>query len=146
MAAPQTVQAVRRWILTGSVAAITVTGALYGADLKSNYEKTQAQKRIATISADEKIAHYQSLIEEWERTKKELERKLENFQAKKRVLEMNLVRSTSGSTADATILSSKGARSTSLNYEISVQARHLPPAKYCSYRPLIYRKGSRRRH
>ncbi|OAG07127.1 uncharacterized protein CC84DRAFT_1258310 [Paraphaeosphaeria sporulosa] len=84
MAAPQTVQAVRRWILTGSVAAITVTGALYGADLKSSYEKTQAQKRIATISADEKIAHYQSLIEEWERTKKELERKLENFQAKKR--------------------------------------------------------------
>ncbi|KAF9737971.1 hypothetical protein PMIN06_011684 [Paraphaeosphaeria minitans] len=84
MAAPQAVQAVRRWILTGSVAAITVTGALYGADLKSSYEKTQTQRRNAAISADDRIAQYQSLIEEWERTKNELERKLENFQAKKR--------------------------------------------------------------
>ncbi|KZM18680.1 uncharacterized protein EKO05_0006476 [Ascochyta rabiei] len=37
MATPQA-QAVRRWILTGAVAAITVTGTIYGAGLKSDRE------------------------------------------------------------------------------------------------------------
>jgi hypothetical protein len=40
MATPQ-VQAVRRWIMTGAVAAITVTGTLYGAGLKTDQEVKQ---------------------------------------------------------------------------------------------------------
>ncbi|KAJ4355967.1 uncharacterized protein N0V89_003992 [Didymosphaeria variabile] len=77
-------QLVRRWILTGSVTAVTVTGALYGATLKNDQEKAQARKRVMALSADEKIAQYQTMIEEWERTKNELERKLDNFHARKR--------------------------------------------------------------
>jgi cell division protein FtsW (lipid II flippase) len=45
MAAPQTV---RRWILTGSVTAITITGALYGAGLKSSQEKAQVRPSLST--------------------------------------------------------------------------------------------------
>ncbi|KAF1978053.1 hypothetical protein BU23DRAFT_550166 [Bimuria novae-zelandiae CBS 107.79] len=74
---------VRRWILTGSVTAITVTGALYGADLKTSQERAQERKRITALSANEKISQYEAVIEEWERTRKELERKLENFHARK---------------------------------------------------------------
>jgi len=36
-----TQQTVRRWILTASVAAITATGALYGASLKNSQENAQ---------------------------------------------------------------------------------------------------------
>ena len=113
-----TQQAVRRWILTGSVTAITITGALYGAGLKTNQERAQVchrhstsihlfifsrvyknivrtaltdtnqtsqeRKRIMALSPDEKIAQYEAVIEEWERTKKELERKLERHHARKR--------------------------------------------------------------
>ncbi|KAF2447143.1 hypothetical protein P171DRAFT_519446 [Karstenula rhodostoma CBS 690.94] len=125
MAAPQTVQTVRRWILTGAVAAITITGALYGADLKSSYEKTQARNRIATVSVDEKIAQHQSLIEDWERTKNELNRKLENFEAKKKVLIMNLTWSSSGPAARPTFRSSMGVRNTSLTFQGTIRARHL---------------------
>ena len=46
MATPQ-VQAVRRWIMTGAVAAITVTGTIYGAGLKSD----QDVKRVRLQSA-----------------------------------------------------------------------------------------------
>ena len=40
MAASQ-VQAVRTWIMTGAVAAITVTGTIYGAGLKTDSEVKQ---------------------------------------------------------------------------------------------------------
>lgn len=42
MAAPQTTQAVRRWIMTAAVAGITVTGTIYGAGLKTDREVKQA--------------------------------------------------------------------------------------------------------
>jgi len=44
MSTPQA-QAIRRWVLTGSFAAITATGALYGAGLKSSQE----YKEVGTI-------------------------------------------------------------------------------------------------
>ncbi|KAK3215210.1 hypothetical protein GRF29_19g2540385 [Pseudopithomyces chartarum] len=83
-----TAQTVRRWILTGSVAAITVTGAFYGAGLKTSQEHAQERQRLMALSPDEKIAQYEAVIQEWERTKKELERKLDTFRAKKKGLEV----------------------------------------------------------
>jgi hypothetical protein len=41
MAAPQTSQAVRRWIMTAAVAGITITGTIYGAGLKTDREVKQ---------------------------------------------------------------------------------------------------------
>lgn len=38
MSAATTTQAVRRWIMTGSVAAVTVAGTIYGAGLKEDHE------------------------------------------------------------------------------------------------------------
>lgn len=43
MAAPQTSQAVRRWIMTAAVAGITVTGTFYGAGLKTERETKQVR-------------------------------------------------------------------------------------------------------
>ena len=43
MSTPQA-QAVRRWILTGAITAITVTGAIYGAGLKSKQEFKQVRR------------------------------------------------------------------------------------------------------
>lgn len=39
--ATTTSQAVRRWILTGGVAAVTITGTIYGATLKEDVEVTK---------------------------------------------------------------------------------------------------------
>jgi hypothetical protein len=38
MSAATTTQAVRRWIMTGSVAAVTIAGTIYGAGLKEDQE------------------------------------------------------------------------------------------------------------
>lgn len=48
------VQTARRWILTGSVTAITVMGALYGAELKGNQERAQVHD---TFSVFRYISH-----------------------------------------------------------------------------------------
>ncbi|KAJ4297980.1 hypothetical protein N0V90_005879 [Kalmusia sp. IMI 367209] len=73
-------QTVRRWILTGSVAAITVTGALYGAGLKQQYEV----KQILELSTEERIAQLEAIKQNLRRTKDELERKMENTLARRR--------------------------------------------------------------
>ena len=41
-----------------------------------------------TLSPDDKIAQYEAVVQEWERTKKELERKLETFRARKNGVEV----------------------------------------------------------
>jgi 4'-phosphopantetheinyl transferase EntD len=38
---------VRRWIMTGSIAAIAVTGSWYGASLKSDIEAQQARRLLS---------------------------------------------------------------------------------------------------
>jgi hypothetical protein len=43
MVSPQTV---RRFILTGSVAAITITGSVYGAQLKTDQELSQVSSQL----------------------------------------------------------------------------------------------------
>lgn len=42
-------QIIRRWVMTGAVTAITVTGALYGAGLKSRQELKQVRRPTATV-------------------------------------------------------------------------------------------------
>jgi hypothetical protein len=50
MASPQ-VQAVRRWIMTGSVTAITAAGTIYGAGLKTDQDvKKVCPHRFCSLS------------------------------------------------------------------------------------------------
>lgn len=49
-----TTQAVRRWIMTGAVAAVTITGTIYGAGLKGEQEIKQVRHgHFYTQSAEE---------------------------------------------------------------------------------------------
>jgi hypothetical protein len=41
-----TTQAVRRWIMTGAVAAVTITGTIYGATLKEDLGVTRVCHRL----------------------------------------------------------------------------------------------------
>lgn len=44
-------QAVRRWIMTGSIAAITMTGTIYGAGLKSRQEYNQVCQPLSVSTS-----------------------------------------------------------------------------------------------
>ena len=46
-----TLQTVRRWIMTGAVAAITITGTIYGAGLKGQQEVKQVCFAITILSS-----------------------------------------------------------------------------------------------
>ncbi|KAF1358951.1 hypothetical protein EJ07DRAFT_122224 [Lizonia empirigonia] len=83
MATPQ-VQAVRRWIMTGAVAAITVTGTIYGAGLKSDRELKAERKRYQQASPEEIISQLQIAREDLVMKKKEMERKIAGFHEKKK--------------------------------------------------------------
>lgn len=45
---------VRRWIMTGAITAITVTGAIYGADLKSRQEYKQVRYLLLILITAER--------------------------------------------------------------------------------------------
>ncbi|KAF9698175.1 hypothetical protein EKO04_003687 [Ascochyta lentis] len=83
MATPQA-QAVRRWILTGAVAAITVTGTIYGAGLKSDREVKAERKRYQQASPEEIISQLQIARDNLVIKKKEMERKIAGFHEKQR--------------------------------------------------------------
>ncbi|EAT84871.2 hypothetical protein HBI56_078510 [Parastagonospora nodorum] len=51
-----TQQAVRRWIMTGGVAAVTITGTIYGATLKEDVTVQKEKKRILQATPEERIA------------------------------------------------------------------------------------------
>ncbi|PVI07247.1 hypothetical protein DM02DRAFT_513339 [Periconia macrospinosa] len=72
-----TPQGVRRWVMTGAVAAITVTGSLYGAGLKADQEKQQIRRQIQEASPEEKIAQLEGTRAELVKKKAELERRME---------------------------------------------------------------------
>ncbi|PSN69004.1 hypothetical protein BS50DRAFT_632829 [Corynespora cassiicola Philippines] len=78
MSTPQA-QAVRRWILTGAITAITVTGAIYGAGLKSKQEFKQERKRVLEATPEDMIAQLQVARSELVNKKSELERKIARF-------------------------------------------------------------------
>ncbi|RFU30663.1 hypothetical protein B7463_g5677, partial [Scytalidium lignicola] len=75
-------QTIRRWVMTGSVAAITATGVWYGAGLKMQQEAKQAIRKHREATAEEKIA----LLEEQRSTlvakRIGLERKLQEIEAR----------------------------------------------------------------
>jgi hypothetical protein len=54
MAATAMHQTVRRWALTGGITAITITGTIYGASLKSDQE----QKKVRSCA----ILHHDPII------------------------------------------------------------------------------------
>ncbi|KAF2017219.1 hypothetical protein BU24DRAFT_460293 [Aaosphaeria arxii CBS 175.79] len=79
-----TQQAVRRWIMTGAVTAITVTGTLYGAGLKGSQELKQKQQEIRQATPEDKIAQLEVVRSQLVSRKEELERKLEKFADRRR--------------------------------------------------------------
>ncbi|KAF2622674.1 hypothetical protein BU25DRAFT_300362, partial [Macroventuria anomochaeta] len=86
MATPQ-VQAIRRWIMTGAVAAITVTGTIYGAGLKTDREVKQERKRYQQATPEEIISQLEIARDDLMMKKKEMERKIAGFQEKKKAKE-----------------------------------------------------------
>jgi hypothetical protein len=92
-------QTVRRYILTGAVTAITVTGALYGAGLKTRQEvkqvrsgtlsrryhvnsKPQEKTAVTEASIEEKIAHLETMKTKYLRQKQELQNKIDQLSAR----------------------------------------------------------------
>ncbi|KAF2203859.1 hypothetical protein GQ43DRAFT_365913 [Delitschia confertaspora ATCC 74209] len=78
-----TTQTVRRWILTGSITAITVTGAIYGAQLKTRQELRQEKKKILEAGPEEQIAQLEGARSELITKKNELERKIATVSARR---------------------------------------------------------------
>lgn len=76
-------QAVRRWIMTGAVAAVTITGTIYGASLKGDREVIQKQKQILQATPEERIAQLEIAREELVLRKNEMQRKIDNFKARR---------------------------------------------------------------
>ncbi|KAL1600111.1 hypothetical protein SLS59_006185 [Nothophoma quercina] len=91
MATPQ-VQAVRRWIMTGAVAAITVTGTIYGAGLKSDQDVKRERRRYQQASPEEIISQLQIARDDLVVKKNELERKIAGFHEKKKLKEIEAQR------------------------------------------------------
>jgi uncharacterized protein YlxW (UPF0749 family) len=92
-------QTVRRYILTGAVTAITVTGALYGAGLKTRQEvkqvrsttpsrqshfdiKLQEKTAVTEASIEEKIAHLDTMKTKYLRQKQELQNRIDQLSAR----------------------------------------------------------------
>jgi hypothetical protein len=99
-------QVVRRWIVTGSVVAITATGAVYGAQLKGAQElkkvcsfsrarhltlcvrgllllladnALQEKKRVLEATPEEMISQLETVRAEWVVKRNEIERKIATF-------------------------------------------------------------------
>ncbi|KAF2873272.1 hypothetical protein BDV95DRAFT_490267 [Massariosphaeria phaeospora] len=79
-----TPQTVRRWILTGAVTAITMTGTIYGAGLKSRQESHQEHKQILEATPEQRIAQLEAVRTELVRSKTEIERKMAQQTAHRR--------------------------------------------------------------
>ncbi|KAJ4369086.1 hypothetical protein N0V83_006169 [Neocucurbitaria cava] len=75
-----TQQAVRRWIMTGAVAAITITGTIYGAGLKGDQEAKQKKQQLQKATPEEMIAQLEFARADLILKKNEMERKIANFQ------------------------------------------------------------------
>ncbi|KAF5853851.1 hypothetical protein GGP41_006623 [Bipolaris sorokiniana] len=78
-----TLQTVRRWIMTGAVAAITITGTIYGAGLKGQQEI----KQILQATPEERIAQLEVTRADLVLKKNEMERKIAMIVEKRRAKE-----------------------------------------------------------
>ncbi|KAL6711370.1 hypothetical protein ACN47E_005901 [Coniothyrium glycines] len=72
-------QAVRRWILTAGVTAITITGTLYGASLKGDHEVKVKAKEILQATPEERIAQLEVARADLVRRRNEMQRKIDGF-------------------------------------------------------------------
>ncbi|KAF2131133.1 hypothetical protein P153DRAFT_287962 [Dothidotthia symphoricarpi CBS 119687] len=72
-------QTVRRWIMTGAVASITITGTMYGAGLKGQRDVKQERTRLQETSPEEMIAQLEVARADLVIKKNEMERKINNF-------------------------------------------------------------------
>lgn len=75
-------QNVRRVVLTGAVALITVVGAITGASLKSDKEAVTQRQKVQEMPIAERVAMIDARRAELLRTKADLERKLARLQAR----------------------------------------------------------------
>ncbi|KAH7361279.1 hypothetical protein BKA66DRAFT_425951 [Pyrenochaeta sp. MPI-SDFR-AT-0127] len=82
MAAQQTV---RRWIITGAVTAITVSGTLYGAGLKGDQEVKEERKRVLEATPEEMIAQLETVRAELVLKKTAMEKKIATFTERRKV-------------------------------------------------------------
>jgi len=82
-----TLQTVRRWIMTGAVAAITITGTIYGAGLKGQQDVKQQRRQILQATPEERIAQLEVTRAELVVKKNEMERKMGQIAARRRAKE-----------------------------------------------------------
>ncbi|EUC48231.1 hypothetical protein COCMIDRAFT_87986 [Bipolaris oryzae ATCC 44560] len=82
-----TLQTVRRWIMTGAVAAITITGTIYGAGLKGQQEIKQQKRQILQATPEERIAQLEVTRSDLVLKKNEMERKIAMIVEKRRAKE-----------------------------------------------------------
>ncbi|KAF1916756.1 hypothetical protein BDU57DRAFT_448017 [Ampelomyces quisqualis] len=80
-------QTVRRWILTGSVAAVTVAGTLYGATLKEDVEVHKQRKRIQQASPAERIEQLEFARRDLVAKKMDMELKIARFHERRKARE-----------------------------------------------------------
>jgi hypothetical protein len=82
-----TLQTVRRWIMTGAVAAITITGTIYGAGLKGRQDVKQQKRQILEATPEERIAQLEVARAELVLKKNEMERKMGQIAERRRAKE-----------------------------------------------------------
>ncbi|KAK8193181.1 hypothetical protein HDK77DRAFT_480532 [Phyllosticta capitalensis] len=73
----------RLWVLTGSVAAITVTGSIYGAGLKTQSQQSQARKAAQEVPIEARIAGLEQRRAQLVEQKAGLDKKLAEIQARR---------------------------------------------------------------
>ncbi|KAF2212442.1 hypothetical protein CERZMDRAFT_17396, partial [Cercospora zeae-maydis SCOH1-5] len=74
----------RIYALTGSVAAITATGAWYGAGLNMRQEYKQEIQKASEATPTEKLAQLETMRAQLQRTKDELQAKIDKLHGKER--------------------------------------------------------------
>ncbi|EON68767.1 hypothetical protein W97_08025 [Coniosporium apollinis CBS 100218] len=76
-------QQIRRLVMTGAVAAVTVTGAWYGAGLKTRQEFKQERKVVLEASPEERISQLENARARLVTRRTELEKKISELQARR---------------------------------------------------------------
>ncbi|OAK98320.1 hypothetical protein IQ06DRAFT_350031 [Phaeosphaeriaceae sp. SRC1lsM3a] len=87
MSVATTTQAVRRWIMTGSVAAVTVVGTYYGATLKEEQEVKKEKRRVLQATPEERIAQLEFARSDLVAKRIDLELKIAKFHDKRQAKE-----------------------------------------------------------
>ncbi|KAF2639147.1 hypothetical protein P280DRAFT_519351 [Massarina eburnea CBS 473.64] len=84
-----TPQVVRRWILSGAVTAITVTGSIYGAGLKEDMQARE-KRRQAETTPEDVIAQLEQTRSDLVSKKNELERRIATFRIRRQEEEQGI--------------------------------------------------------